>query len=100
MRAIDKSQESQTTVNPSTQASQKDIKVVSLKDEPSINSSNPALTSISQIDVDNLRIDIEDRNTEIINTLKEIDKEYPTIVTLVNKQTETDQDKNIADLIK
>lgn len=100
MRAIDKSQESQTIENPSTQASQKDIKVVSLKDEPSINSSNPALTSISQIDVDNLRIDIEDRNTEIINTLKEIDKEYPTIVTLVNKRTETDQDKNIADLIK
>ena len=50
--------------------------------------------------MDNLRIDIEDRNTEIINTLKEIDKEYPTIVTLVSKQTETDQDKNIADLIK
>lgn len=100
MRAIDKSQESQTTENTSTQASQKDIKVVSLKDEPSMNSSNPALTSISQIDVDDLRIDIEDRNTEIINTLKEIDKEYPTIVTLVNKQTETDQDKNIADLIK
>lgn len=100
MRAIDKSQESQTTENPSTQASQKDVKVVSLKDEPSINSSNPALTSVSQIDVDDLRIDIEDRNTEIINTLKEIDKEYPTIVTLVNKQTETDQDKNIADLIK
>lgn len=100
MRKIDKSQESQTTENPSTQASQKDVKVVSLKDEPSMNSSNPALTSISQIDVDNLRIDIEDRNTEIINTLKEIDKEYPTIVTLANKQTETDQDKNIADLIK
>lgn len=100
MRKIDKSQESQTSENPSTQASQKDVKVVSLKDEPSMNSSNPALTSISQIDVDNLRIDIEDRNTEIINTLKEIDKEYPTIVTLANKQTETDQDKNIADLIK
>lgn len=100
MRAIDKSQESQTTENPSTQSSQKDIKVVSLKDELSMNSSNPALTSVSQIDVDNLRIDIEDRNTEIINTLKEIDKEYPTIVTLANKQTETDQDKNIADLIK
>ncbi|MFO3665690.1 hypothetical protein ACCQ41_05470 [Anaerococcus sp. ENR0831] len=100
MRKIDKSQESQTTENPSTQSSQKDIKVVSLKDEPSMNSSNPALTSISQIDVDNLRIDIEDRNTEIINTLKEIDKEYPTIVTLANKQTDDDQDKNIADLIK
>ena len=100
MRAIDKSQESQTTENSSTQASQKDVKVVSLKDNTSNSSTNPSLTSISQIDVDNLRIDIEDRNTEIINTLKEIDKEYPTIVTLVNKQTETDQDKNIADLIK
>ena len=100
MRAIDKSQESQTTENPSTQASQKDIKVVSLKDNTSNSSTTPSLTNISQIDVDNLRIDIEDRNTEIINTLKEIDKEYPTIVTLANKQTETDQDKNIADLIK
>ena len=100
MRAIDKSQESQTTENPSTQASQKDVKVVSLKDNTSNSSTNPSLTNISQIDVDNLRIDIEDRNTEIINTLKEIDKEYPTIVTLVNKQTETDQDKNIDDLIK
>lgn len=100
MRAIDKSQESQTTENSSTQASQKDVKVVSLKDNTSNSSTNPSLTNISQIDVDNLRIDIEDRNTEIINTLKEIDKEYPTIVTLVNKQTETDQDKNIADLIK
>ena len=100
MRAIDKSQESQTTENPSTQASQKDVKVVSLKDNTSNSSTNPSLTNISQIDVDNLRIDIEDRNTEIINTLKEIDKEYPTIVTLANKQTETDQDKNIDDLIK
>lgn len=100
MRAIDKSQEYQSVENPNNQASQKDVKVVSLKDNTSNSSTNPSLTNISQIDVENLRIDIEDRNTEIINTLKEIDKEYPTIVTLVNKQTETDQDKNIADLIK
>lgn len=100
MRKIDKSQEYQSVENPNNQASQKDVKVVSLKDNTSNSSTNPSLTNISQIDVDNLRIDIEDRNTEIINTLKEIDKEYPTIVTLANKQTETDQDKNIADLIK
>lgn len=100
MRKIDKSQEYQGVENPNNQASQKDVNVVSLKDNTSNSSTNPSLTNISQIDVDNLRIDIEDRNTEIINTLKEIDKEYPTIVTLVNKQTETDQDKNIADLIK
>ncbi len=100
MRKIDKSQEYQSVENPNNQASQKDVKVVSLKDNTSNSSTNPSHTNISQIDVDNLRIDIEDRNTEIINTLKEIDKEYPTIVTLVSKQTETDQDKNIADLIK
>lgn len=100
MRKIDKSQEYQSVENPNNQASQKDVKVVSLKDNTSNSSTNPSHTNISQIDVDNLRIDIEDRNTEIINTLKEIDKEYPTIVTLANKQTETDQDKNIADLIK
>lgn len=100
MRNIDKSQEYQSVENPNNQASQKDVKVVSLKDNTSNSSTNPSLTNISQIDVDNLRIDIEDRNTEIINTLKEIDKECPTIVTLANKQTETDQDKNIADLIK
>ena len=100
MRKIDKSQEYQSVENPNNQASQKDVKVVSLKDNTSNSSTNPSLTNISQIDVDNLRIDIEDRNTEIINTLKEIDKEYPTIVTLANKQTDDDQDKNIADLIK
>ena len=95
MRKIDKSQEAQSVQDSNKQASQKDVKVISLKDDASNSSTN-----ISQIDVDNLRIDIEDRNTEIINTLKEIDKEYPTIVTLANKQTYVDQDKNITDLIK
>lgn len=79
MRKIDKSQEYQSVENPNNQASQKDVKVVSLKDNTSNSSTNPSLTNISQIDVDNLRIDIEDRNTEIINTLKEIDNRNQAI---------------------
>lgn len=79
MRKIDKSQEYQSVENPNNQASQKDVKVVSLKDNTSNSSTNPSHTNISQIDVDNLRIDIEDRNTEIINTLKEIDNRNQAI---------------------
>ena len=79
MRKIDKSQEYQSVENPNNQASQKDVKVVSLKDNTSNSSTNPSLTNIRQIDVDNLRIDIEDRNTEIINTLKEIDNRNQAI---------------------
>lgn len=106
MKEIDKDQAVASSENKNTTNESQDVNIVVLKDETSDKVTRNLLTSNSQEDIDNvdieaLRLDIENRNTEILNTLQEIDKEYPSLITLANNtNTSYEKSSDITSLIK
>lgn len=106
MKEIDKDQAVASSENKNTANESQDVNIVVLKDGTSDKVIRNLLTNNSQEEIDNvdieaLRLDIENRNTEILNTLQEIDKEYPSLVTLVNNTNASyEKSSDITSLIK